>query len=190
MKRRKADTSHRRAEFEWQERHGHEAQISSRVVSAPAADAEMWEETRQRRIARRNKMRRRRAAFGWQSALAVVATGLASVGICFFIGKSHASYRAFDAQVQAKTAALESLQEQQKTAKAHLALLESDKGRAQLLVERGYVRPGERILLFPETPGETRNSARLPSNDLAPAPKPLPPTAWQRAGDAVRNWFD
>jgi hypothetical protein len=45
--------------------------------------------------------------------------------------------------------------------------LQWEKGRTQSLVERGYIKPGDRILLFPTTP-EERLRAELPRNDLAP----------------------
>jgi cell division protein FtsB len=156
-------------------------------VAVPDSEAELWDEARRRRVARREKIRRQRAAVGWKSLGAMIVTGAASFVIFFFIAKSYASYREFDGQVKGKTAALRALEEQQKTARAHLTLLESDKGRAQLLVERGYVRPGERILLFPARPNA--KESRLPDNDLAPVPTPAPPTTWQRIGSSVRKWF-
>jgi hypothetical protein len=74
-----------------------------------------------------------------------------------------------------------------------LSVLTSSAGREQLLLEHGYLKPGDRFLLFPITPEEER-AAALPKNDLSPHPPSMQigeadDSAWQRAGRTIgRAW--
>lgn len=52
-------------------------------------------------------------------------------------------------RVREKQSQLAALERQNDEEKNHLAHLRSEKGREQLLVERGYHKPGDRFLLFP-----------------------------------------
>lgn len=193
MKRTRDDegATHRRADWEWHERHSHEAHEAPRVVAAPAEDAELWEEARQRRAARRAELRRQRRALGWKNMALLGATAAASLVLWFYTAKSFVAYQDFNDQVQAKHAQLGALEKQQTAAQARVTLLSSNKGRGQLLVERGYLRPGERILLFPARSGEEerQRASRIPGNDLTPAPPHVEPTRWQHLRDSLRGWL-
>lgn len=104
-----------------------------------------------------------------------------------------AEYRLYQGEVERKETTLDELQEQLETGHKRLAVLQSPKGREQLLIEHGYIRPGDRILLFPPTP-EQRQAADIPKNDLSPHPAAriddsANSSAWRRAGDTLQNWW-
>jgi len=124
----------------------------------------------------------------------VVFLGLVvSVRILVSIDRAYADFHAFDNQARQKQAQFAALEAQSAAAGRRLKMLDSSKGRAQILVERGYVRPGERILLFPEESASGQNAVapRRETNDLV-APREanaetLSPL--QRAGHALgRMW--
>lgn len=125
-------------------------------------------------VARRERRRRRviRKSLRPQSLqmwLVLIAVALVSVPALRKMYIIHADYRWLQAQVDFKEEQLSSLREQNKVAQRRLAVLTSDKGREQLLIENGYVPPGSRILLFPPDPEEKR-AAEIPKNDLSPHP--------------------
>lgn len=100
------------------------------------------------------------------------------------------------AQVDAKQAQLTAFTRQYEVGQRRLIALRSNKGNEEILIENGYIPPGDRILLFPATPAEQRKAATAP-NDLSPH-EPLigaaPPTAtassvWRSAGDVLHNWW-
>ena len=104
-----------------------------------------------------------------------------------------AEYRLYQGEVDRKEATLNDLQEQLETGRKRLAVLQSPKGREQLLIEHGYIRPGDRILVFPATPKE-RQAATIPKNDLSPRPVErindgAQSSAWRRAGDTLSRWW-
>ena len=182
MKRTHDDAGHERANWEWRSRHSHQPQLPPRVVEVAAEDEALWEETRRKRAARRAELRRQKRAIGWKNVAVLGVTGAVSLVLWVYTAKAYMAYGDFDEQVQAKRAQLHALEEQQTAARARVTLLSSDKGRAQLLVERGYLRPNERILLFPArgSEAERQRAARIPANDLmSPAVAPEP-TRWQK----------
>jgi hypothetical protein len=122
---------------------------------------------------------------------------MVSLVLLAMIQSSIADYQLFNGQVQSKESELRALNEQLSTGRKRLANLQWEKGRTQSLVEHGYVRPGDRILLFPATPEEQRRASR-PANDLSPHPAPLvnekqavgtSRSAWRRAGDTLSGWW-
>lgn len=101
-------------------------------------------------------------------------------------------YEAMQARVEEKKQQLAALESQHEVGQRRLAVLRADKTHKSVLIEHGYIRPGDRILLFPRTAEEERE-ARLPKNDLAPHP-PLDeeqnaPSLWQRAASRVGSWL-
>lgn len=193
MKRTQGDeqTTHQRADWEWRERHSHEAHAAPRVVAAPAEDAELWEEARLHRAARRAELRRQRRAIGWKNMVLLGATAAVSLVLWVYTAEAYVAYDGFNEQVRGKRQQLAALDGQQTAAQTRVDLLSSDKGRAQLLVERGYLRPGERILLFPARSGEEdrQRASRIPVNDLAPPVAAPQPTRWQRLARSVSGWM-
>ena len=122
--------------------------------------------------------------------------GAVTIALLTFTAISYADYGLFQSQVEAKEARLKALQAQLATGEKRLQALQHPKGREQLLNERGYVRPGERLLLFPETPEEKRQAAFV-TNDLTPH---LPETlvqdgetgssAWRRVANTLSGWWN
>ncbi len=101
-------------------------------------------------------------------------------------------WRRFNGEVARNEAQLKVLTTQLETGKRRLNVLESDKGREQLLIENGYLKPGERILLFPPDAIE-KQEMQLAPNDLAPQPRVVSSgnngSPWQRATRTIGDWF-
>ena len=102
-------------------------------------------------------------------------------------------WKRFNGEVGRNQAQLKVLTAQLETGKRRLSVLESDKGREQLLIENGYLRPGERILLFPPDAIE-KQEMKLAPNDLSPQPRVVSSgnngSPWQRATRALSGWAD
>ena len=102
-------------------------------------------------------------------------------------------WQRFNDEVARNEKQLKVLNAQLETGKRRLSVLESDKGREQLLIENGYLRPGERILLFPPDAIE-KQEMKIAPNDLAPQPRVVSSgnngSPWQRATRTLNQWFD
>ncbi len=96
--------------------------------------------------------KRRRARSRIVRLLGAGAVGAVLLGLTALLKISHADYSAVRDEVASREAQLRTLQTQQRSGHRRLAALQHEKGRAQSLIEHGYVRPGDRILLFPSTP--------------------------------------
>ena len=126
----------------------------------------------------------------------LVLSGLSCLVLLTLISVVHADYRSMKAKADAKAELLTDLRERQQADRRRLAVLESGEGREQLLLDNGYVRPGDRILLFPKTRGE-RHAAAKSQDALAPdAPAVMGEadnqpsvSAWRRAGAVFGGWW-
>ena len=142
-----------------------------------------------RAAAKRTKLRRAQIAL-------LGLSGLVCLVLLAMISMVHADYRWMKKQADTKAELLAVLHEQQQTGKRRLAALASGEGHEQLLLEHGYIRPGDRILLFPATREEQRKR-EIPKNDLAPHPpsmtedssSPATGSAWRRAGAVIGGWW-
>ncbi|MDF2440302.1 MAG: hypothetical protein JWN98_1286 [Abditibacteriota bacterium] len=124
--------------------------------------------------------------------LAMIA-GIFSISLMAMTHVVWNEYRLYQGEVDRKEATLHDLHEQLDTGRKRLAVLQSPKGREQLLIEHGYIRPGDRILLFPPTP-EERHAANIAKNDLSPRPASrindaASSSSWRRAADTVSGWW-
>lgn len=99
--------------------------------------------------------KRRRARSRVVRLLGAGVVGSVLLGLTALLKISHADYSAVRDQVASQEAQLRTLQAQQRSNHHRLSALQHEKGRAQSLIEHGYVRPGDRILLFPATPPST-----------------------------------
>lgn len=145
-----------------------------------------------RRVQERRKKARRNIPYG--SLLFVACTIVVSASMFMGIKKRYSEYYRFRDQVVERRAQLAALDKELAAKKARLAMLESKKGRSQLLIERGYIHPGERILLFPETPGAKLATAKTNpetgrSNESAAtvAAANQGPSAWSNFWRKVRG---
>ena len=96
---------------------------------------------------RRLRMRRKLTKWEWLGfGLSVVAC----ISLWPLVVVARGNMARVSVQVEEKQAHLWALERQRDEEKGRLAHLKSEKGRDQLLVERGYLKPGDRFLLFPE----------------------------------------
>ena len=144
-------------------------------------------ERRRRRVIRKSLLPQ--SPQMWLVLIAVLFVSVPALRKMYYI---HADYRWLQAQVNYKQEQLAALRQQNENAQKRLAVLTSDKGREQLLIENGYVPPGSRILLFQPDP-EERRAAEIPKNDLSPHPPSAHENAsgslWQQTGKAVGDWW-
>ena len=114
------------------------------------------------------KMRKRRARARqrrwsvWFITGAFALTSLLLMATILSVKAEHSRWQARVAQRQAELGALET---QLKTGERRLAALQSPQGRQELLIENGYLKPGDRYLEFQADKDESRQ-AELPPNDL------------------------
>jgi len=98
--------------------------------------------------AERTRRRLRSRAHRRDVAVVVVFCAL-FLSLAAEIQRSLSNYAVFRDQARTREARLAALQSRYTTERARLSFLQLDKGRAQVLVQDGYVRPGDRLLLFP-----------------------------------------
>jgi len=125
------------------------AHLPRHVVRATREEDEPDSElqaNRQAKIKRRLQLKRRLTP--WELA-GFAASCVACAFLLREISGAQADFRQIHQQVTEKQTQFRALDKQNSDEKARLAHLKSEKGREQLLAERGYLRPGDRILLFP-----------------------------------------
>jgi hypothetical protein len=124
----------------------------------------------------------------------LIALPLAFVFVALgtIIAANLAQYREYKGQADTKAAQLAALQAQHDTMKRRLAFLQLPKGREQTLLEHGYIRPGNRILLFPSEPKTTTSDKSVTAPPKMQTPAVLQEesgTAWSRAAQSVSRWW-
>ncbi len=106
----------------------------------------------QRRARKKTQTRRKNwlVWLGFAAATAVVAGTAFGVSSRFFEVKGiMGEYKGVKARVATKQETLKALQAQLERGRKRLAVSNRGSGRERALAENGFVRPGERILLFP-----------------------------------------
>lgn len=116
---------------------------SSSKKSAPAAPLSANERGIQRRAKKKAQGRRRNVG----AIIALVAATTIIVGAAAGI---RSELKSTKSHVAAKQITLAALQAQLDQGKKRLAAFTKGTGRERALAENGYIRPGERILLFPK----------------------------------------
>lgn len=130
--------------------------VSPAVAEDDDVDVEAHSD-RQAKIKRRLRLKRRLTP--WELA-GFAASCVACAFLVREISSAQADFRQIHGQVVEKQAQFRALDKQRNDEKSRLAHLKSEKGREQLLAERGYLKPGDRILLFPaeeKTPAEAQD---------------------------------
>ena len=160
-------------------------------VAAPdvAATDDVANELRIRALRRKRARQKLRAR-----ALMVLIPSI--VISLFLMAATHVvmgDWRHWQGEVSAREAQMAALDTQLAIGRHRLTTLQAPKGREQLLVEHGFLRPGDRILLFPPTPEEKRAIAQNNSNDLSPhaevsASEPTG-SAVSRAARSIADWW-
>jgi hypothetical protein len=140
----------------------------------------------------RVRTRRARKRISATSLMFAAFTAVFSVFLLVMTWAVLRDLRFWDAQVHAREVQLVALQDQLDVGRKRLAVLQSPKGREEILNSKGYIRPGDRFLLFPSTPEEKRE-AMIPRNDLSPHPPSMEEgrstSTWRRAGDTLGQWW-
>jgi hypothetical protein len=93
--------------------------------------------------------RMRRVGFGPWEWIGLGASAVACLFLLRGIAGAQSEQRRLHAQVYAKQTQLAALDKQKHEEEKKLAYMRSEKGREQILAERGYLKPGDRILVFP-----------------------------------------
>lgn len=117
-------------------------------------DGQQESKPHKRRVPLQKKLRR--LGLGpWEWAGLAVSCVI-SVFLLGEIVGAQSDHQMLRTQVDHKEQQLAALEKQKQEDQKKLAYLKSEKGREQILAERGYRKPGDRILLFPteKTEGE------------------------------------
>lgn len=102
--------------------------------------------SKRRALKKRRSRQANLAAWTLAAAITVAIAG-ASAGIW-------AEFQSVKGRVAQKRATLADLTAQLESGKRRLRALASASGKERVLVENGFIKPGERLLLFPKTPGK------------------------------------
>lgn len=113
----------------------------STVSSAP-----LPRKKKRRRMRRHLGLNRRLTNWEWAG---LVASFFVSVFLVRSIALAEIDQSRIQEQLEENRVQWAALERQRQEEEQRLSFLKSDEGRGQLLAERGYLRPGDRILLFP-----------------------------------------
>jgi hypothetical protein len=123
-----------------------------------------------------NKVRKKKARVRFRR-LVVLFTTVSVACFALFLGCAliwaHAEYRTWQARVAKRDADLAACKKILTAGKKRLAALQSPMGQQELLIENGYIKPGDRILQFPSEIEDDQPAVRTP-NDLTPPPADFP----------------
>jgi hypothetical protein len=153
--------------------------------------------------------RRRRVQMRRGNTLLLAAAGALSFILLAMIFEPQngaiAEYHRFQDQVEQNEVKFNTFKAQHEVMQRRLASLQLDKGREQILVEKGFVKPGERILLFPpepdvshrvDTPENTEtlesgaSPVAAPFSDKLPSDSPAPSQSESRhSGGTLSGWW-
>ena len=144
------------------------------------------------RVARRKRARRRAPRLLW-----MIPAGLIFLALSAMMAANLAQFRKYQRQADFKAAQLASLSETQSALSHRLSFLQLPKGREQVLLEHGFLKSGQRILLFPtekaapNAASDSSVSSTGTSDANAPAPndKDDGGNAWQRTARTLSHWM-
>ncbi len=142
------------------------------------------------RAVRRKRARRRAPRLLW-----IIPAMLVFLALSAMMAANFAQYRKYQRQADFKAVQLASLSETQSALDHRLAFLQLPKGREQVLLEHGFLKPGQRILLFPADKAVPDNA----SNDIVSSTGMTDTTtlsdkddggnAWQRTARTLSHWM-
>jgi hypothetical protein len=142
-------------------------------------------------MARQRQARQRMTA---TTLLFVVPTAVFSLMLMAMAHVVFRDWRSYESERRIAQAQLTALQEQLDVGQRRLNSLRSPKGREQILAEHGYLRPGDRMLLFPHRPGEENpNGSNDIASDIAARRATIrdgaSSSAWDRAARTMTGWL-
>lgn len=144
--------------------------------------------------ARLAKSRRRAAQHKMRATtlLLVIPTTVASITLMAMAHVVFRDWRSYESEANIARAQLSGLQEQLDVGQRRLKSLRSAKGREQILAEHGFIRPGDRLLLFPREASPEAHSSRA-QNDIVAKRGAIrdaaSSSAWDRAARAMIGWL-
>jgi hypothetical protein len=132
--------------------------------SLPESPEKLRDEVAALKSRKRRKRNRQRR---WSVLLITGVSVVISLLLMATIFSVRAEYGRWQTRVAQRQAELDALKMQLKTGERRLVALQSPQGRQELLIDNGYLKPGDRYLEFPADADEKRVAA-LPPNDLTP----------------------
>lgn len=126
-----------------------------------------------------HKVRKKRARTRRKQLMVVVTAAAAAcfgLFLCCALLWANAELRTWQARVAKREAELAGYKKILTAGKKRLAALQSPMGHQERLIENGYLKPGDRILQFPDEPEDAQPAVRTP-NDLTPPPADFPAAA-------------
>ncbi len=148
------------------------------------------------------RQRRERQKMRATTLLLVIPTTAFSLMLMAMAHVVFRDWRSYESEASIAHAQLSALQEQLDTGQRRLSSLRSPKGREQILVEHGFIRPGDRMLLFPAEaaskpgtpePSTPEASTSRTQSDIAARRaihNAAPASPWDRAARAMTGWLD
>lgn len=141
----------------------------------PVSSVPLLRSKSRRRARKRFRLNRRFTGWEWCGFVASLCVSVFLVRSIALTADDHAKIQEQLHENQLQWSALE---RQRQEEAQRLSFLKSDEGRGQLLAERGYLKPGDRILLFPsveeaetKTEGEPKVESQSESQTKTDEPK-------------------
>ena len=163
------------------------ARASKKASSQSALSQSALSQNASSRIsARRERVAKRFSMAGPTRVVAACAALVVSGLLLAVISSNHAQFRTHQAQADGHAQQLRALQTQHNDMKRRLAFLQLPKGREQVLLKNGYLRPGDRVLLFPDEADSIR-AAKTQSSTRTPQSAPVAATDSNPQNAVVEN---
>lgn len=173
--------------------------LEENAPSSAAPTTERGDEVRAMAAARLKKARRGRAPRTLRNSLFMCGALVVWLLLVAYSLDNYRQYRVFQNLAEGRQVQLTALQSQLRAGQQKLAFMQMPQGREQLLMERGYLRPGDRILLFPESENAAAQNA-APTGAVPPSIAPTPvitpqsgaqqnTSAWRRTAQTAGSWY-
>lgn len=173
--------------------------LDENAPQTAASTTERGDEVRALAAARLKKARRGRAPRTLRNSLLMCGALVVWLLLVAYSLDNYRQYRVFQNLAEGRQMQLTALQSQLRAGQQKLAFMQMPQGREQLLMEHGYLRPGDRILLFPEAENAAaKNAAPTGAAPITAAPTPViapqhgapqNASAWRRAAQTAGSWY-
>ncbi len=160
--------------------------VNARASKNAPSQSALSQKASLRIAARRERVAKRFSMAGPTRVVAACAALVVSGLLLAVISSNHAQFRTHQAQADGHAQQLYALQTQHNDMKRRLAFLQLPKGREQVLLKNGYLRPGDRVLLFPDEADSIR-AAKTQSSTRNPQSAPVATTDSNPQNAVVEN---